>query len=277
MTAAAALFERSKAGTDERPPSPGFAVERAVVRAEGRTLLDIEGLSFRPGELCGLIGHNGSGKTTLLKLLARQIKADEGTILYGGQALSDFGAREYACQVAWLPQALPAAESLTVAELVALGRYPWHGALGRFSAEHQRACDKAIAATGIEPFADRLVDTLSGGERQRAWLAMLIAQQPECMLLDEPIAALDLVHQVSVMELVHSCARERGMAVVVVLHDVNIAARFCDRIVALRGGRVIQDCAPAELMTPQVLEEVYGLPMRVVTHPDSGAPLGFAR
>lgn len=259
------------------PAASGFALEGAVVRAEGRSLLDVDALSFRPGELCGLIGHNGSGKSTMLKLLARQITPDQGSVLYGGRPVSDFASREFARTVAWLPQSLPSADSMTVAELVALGRYPWHGALGRFSETHQKACDEAIAQTEIDPLAGRLVDTLSGGERQRVFLAMLIAQAPECMLLDEPIAALDLVHQISVMELVQSIARERGMAVIVVLHDVNIAARFCDRIVALKGGRVIQDLAPDTLMDAAILEEIYGLPMHVTRHPETGAVLGFAR
>ncbi|MCR4268928.1 ABC transporter ATP-binding protein [Nitratireductor sp. ZSWI3] len=258
------------------PKGRGFAAQDVVVRAGGRTLLGISDLAFRPGEVCGLIGHNGSGKSTLLKLLARQMAPDHGTVLFGGRAVGDFSSRDFARAVAWLPQNLPAADSLTVAELVALGRYPWHGALGRFSARHREACAEAIAATGVDPLAGRLVDTLSGGERQRAWLAMLLAQSPECMLLDEPIAALDLVHQLGVMDLVRSCARERGMGVVVVLHDVNIAARFCDRVVALKGGHVVHDLAPEALMTPAVLEEIYGLPMHVVSAPGTSTPLGFA-
>jgi ferric hydroxamate transport system ATP-binding protein len=134
-----------------------------------------------------------------------------------------------------------------------------------------------MALTDVEPFADRLVDTLSGGERQRAWLAMLVAQDAECLLLDEPISALDIAHQVEVLSLVQRLSRDRGVGVAVVLHDVNMAARFCDEILALRGGRLIARGAPDAIMTPAELEAIYGVPMGVTQHPETGRAISFVR
>ena len=134
-----------------------------------------------------------------------------------------------------------------------------------------------MALTDVEPFADRLVDTLSGGERQRAWLAMLVAQDAECLLLDEPISALDIAHQVEVLSLVQRLSRDRGVGVVVVLHDVNMAARFCDEILALRGGRLIARGAPDAIMTPAELEAICGVPMGVMQHPETGRAISFVR
>lgn len=139
----------------------------------------------------------------------------------------------------YLPQHPPGTDGLTVRELVALGRYPWRGPLGRYTTEDQTLIDQAIADTGLGGFQHRAVDTLSGGERQRAWIAMLLAQQTRCLLLDEPISALDVKHQVETLRLVHRLAEQRELTVIVVLHDVDLAARFCDRLVALKGGQLI--------------------------------------
>jgi iron complex transport system ATP-binding protein len=166
---------------------------------------------------------------------------------------------------------------MTVRELVALGRYPWHGALGRFGPEDRRKVAEAMALTDVASRAGQLVDTLSGGERQRAWIAMLVAQDADCVLLDEPISALDVAHQVEVLSLVARLGRERGVGSVVVLHDVNMAARFCDEIVALHSGRLVDRGKPAAIMTPARLEAIYGVPFATVPHPDTGAPIGFVR
>src|SRR5690606_35749392 len=137
-----------------------------------------------------------------------------------------------------------AASGMLVKELVALGRYPWHGALGRFGTTDRQKVEEAIELTGIAPFADRMVDTLSGGERQRVWLAMLVAQDAECLLLDEPTSALDIAHQIEVLSLVQKLSHEKNLSVFVVLHDVNMAARFCDAVFALHSGRLIAQSTP---------------------------------
>ncbi len=254
-----------------------FTLDAVSFAIPERVLLEPLTLALPARRVVGLIGHNGSGKSTLLKLLARQQPVSSGTIQFEGKALKDWGDRPFARKVAYLPQQTPPASGMLVKELVALGRYPWHGALGRFGQTDRDKVAEAMALTDVEMFADRLVDTLSGGERQRVWLAMLVAQDAECLLLDEPISALDVAHQMEVLSLVHRLSAERGIGVVVVLHDVNMAARFCDEIIALHGGKLIARGAPEAIMTEPELEAIYGIPMGVMAHPDTGKPISFVR
>ncbi len=163
---------------------------------------------------------------------------------FEGKALPHWGNRPLARKLAYLPQQTPPAAGMLARELVALGRYPWHGALGRFGEADRAKVEEAMALTGTGPLADRLVDTLSGGERQRVWLAMLVAQDPQCLLLDEPTSALDIAYQIEVLALIRQLSHAKGLGVVIVLHDINMAARFCDEILALRAGRLIaRGCA----------------------------------
>jgi len=256
---------------------PLLELSDASFSVSERTLLQPLTLALGGRRVIGLVGHNGSGKSTLLKLLARQQPVSGGLVSFGGRALSDWSERAFARKVAYLPQQIAPAPGMLVRELVAFGRYPWHGVLGRFGATDRQKVEEAMALAGVEPFADRLVDTLSGGERQRVWLAMLIAQDTECLLLDEPISALDVVHQVEVLALVRRLAWERGLCVLAVLHDVNMAARFCDEILALKAGRLIARGTPHDIMTPACLQSIYGIAMEVVAHPVTGQPVSFVR
>ncbi|PZQ47336.1 MAG: iron ABC transporter substrate-binding protein [Rhodovulum sulfidophilum] len=253
---------------------PLFEIDGLAVDVPGRRLIDKLTLTLPEGSMTALIGHNGSGKSTLLKVLARQIRPAAGTVRFGGRPLADWPGRELARELAFLPQYTPAAEGMLVHELVALGRYPWHGALGRPGPADHAAIEEAIEVCALGPITDRLVDTLSGGERQRAWLAMMIAQGARCLLLDEPISALDIAHQIDVLALVRRLCEEQGRSVVVVLHEVNMSARFCDHVVAMREGAVCLEGGPADLMTPEALARVYGLPMQVLSRPD-GAPVAI--
>ncbi|MDR6955050.1 iron complex transport system ATP-binding protein [Ancylobacter sp. 3268] len=260
---------------DEVAP-PLFDLDEVRFDVPGRVLLEPLTLVLPTGRVIGLIGHNGSGKSTLLKILARQQPASGGTVRFAGRALGEWTDRGFARKLAYLPQAAPPAAGLLVRELVALGRYPWHGALGQFSDIDRRKVDEAIELTGIAPFADRLVDTLSGGERQRAWLAMLVAQDAECLLLDEPTSALDIAHQLEVLTLVRRLSAVKQLSVIAVLHDINMAARFCDEILALRQGRLIARGTPADIVTPPRLEAIYGVRMEVLARADGAllaAPL----
>ncbi|WP_273428117.1 ATP-binding cassette domain-containing protein [Marinobacter sp.] len=241
-----------------------FEVSSLGVRIGDTTIVKDINLDFREGEVTALLGHNGSGKSTLLKVLARQLAPAKGDVRLLGNCKHRTDAREFARTVGYLPQHPPGTDGLTVRELVALGRYPWRGPLGRYTSDDYELIDQAIADTGLTPFRHRSVDTLSGGERQRAWIAMLLAQQTRCLLLDEPISALDVKHQVETLRLVHRLAEERDLTVVVVLHDVDLAARFCDRLVALRGGQLIADGTPQEIMNSGTLETIYGVPMGVM-------------
>lgn len=257
--------------------APLFELNEVSFSIPGRTLLQPLSLRLAGGRVIGLIGHNGSGKSTLIKLLARQQPASGGVVSFEGRALSNWSDRAFAREVAYLPQQTPPVSGMLVKELVALGRYPWHGPLGHFGKiDHERVAE-AMALADIEPFADRLVDTLSGGERQRVWLAMLVAQNAKCLLLDEPTSALDVTHQVEVLSLVKKLAQERGLGALVVLHDVNMAARFCDEILALKEGRLIARGTPKSIMTPRQLQAIYGIAMDVITHPVTGVPVSFVR
>jgi iron complex transport system ATP-binding protein len=231
-----------------------------------------------PGRgVTGLVGQNGSGKSTLLRLLARQQPPSSGTVWFDGRPLNAWRDREFARAVGFLPQHTPLAVGLTVRELVSLGRYPWHGALGRFSDADRQKVDEALALTSTDCLSGRFVDTLSGGERQRAWVAMLIAQDARLLLLDEPLSALDVAHQLSVMALVRRLALERDRAVLIVLHDINLAARYCDEIVALKNGKLVARGAPGEFMTPARLEEIYDVAMAVFRHPEMDVPVAYVR
>lgn len=252
-----------------------FTTEDLSFAVDGRTLLDRIDVSFKAGEISALVGHNGSGKSTLLKLLARQIKPSYGAIRFDGQELSSLGARHFARSVAYLPQDVSAASSMTVRELVACGRYPWHGALGRFTQRDRDKVEEAMRLTHIEAFGERMIDTLSGGERQRAWIAMLMAQDSQCLLLDEPTSALDIAHQMEVLSLVRRLSREKGLSVVIVLHDINMATRFCDHIYALKQGALIASGTPASLMNRDTLQEIYGIAMDVTPHPMLDVPLAY--
>ncbi len=244
--------EAAKAST------PLFEISQASFSVGQRVLLKPLTLTLPTRRMIGLIGHNGSGKSTLIKLLARQHTPTEGAISFEGRRLEEWRDRPYARKVAYLPQQPPGAAGMLVSELVALGRYPWHGPLGRFGAEDRRIVEEAMELTDVSTYRDRAIDTLSGGERQRVWLAMLVAQNPKCLLLDEPTSALDISHQVDVLSLVRRLTEERGLGVIVVLHDVNMAGRVCDDIVALHSGEIIARGKPAEIMTPDRLQAIYG-------------------
>ncbi|MCQ4158690.1 ATP-binding cassette domain-containing protein [Roseomonas sp. GC11] len=254
---------------------PLFQLEEAGFRAGPRWLLHPLSLRLAPGRIIGLIGHNGSGKSTLLKLLARQMAPSQGQIRFAGRPLAAWGGRDLARQVAYLPQHPAPAPGMLVRELVALGRYPWHGALGRFGAADAEKVEAALRATEVAALAERQVETLSGGERQRAWLAMLVAQEARCLLLDEPISALDVAHQVEVLELVRRLGRERRIGTILVLHDVNMAARYCDEIIALHSGRLVAQGEAAAMMRAETLRDIYGLPFVMLPHPAGAVPLAF--
>lgn len=252
-----------------------FALSGVSYAVPGRQLIDSLDLTLQPGVVTALVGRNGSGKSTLLRMLSGQARPSAGSIAYQGRALNDWHRQELARDLAYLPQVTPPAEGMQLGELVALGRYPWRGALGRLRTEDRQAIASAIARCGLSHLTERLVDTLSGGERQRGWIAMMLAQGARTLLLDEPISALDVAHQVEVLGLVHDMCRETGLSAVIVLHDVNMAARYCDRVVALGGGKLLLNGPVSDLMTPQALMQVYGLDMTVAVQ--DGDPFALPR
>ncbi len=257
--------------------APLLSLADVTFAVDGRTLLHPLTVELSAGRSIALIGHNGSGKSTLLKLIGRQQAPSGGTIVFEGKPLNQWGSRAFARRLAYLPQRTPAAPGMLVKELVALGRYPWHGALGRFGETDRRKVEEAIELTAIGKFADRMVDSLSGGERQRVWLAMLVAQDATCLLLDEPISALDIGHQLEVLSLTHDLCRQKGISIITVLHDINMAARFCDEIVALHSGRMIAHGTPDAIMTTEELARIYDVRMDVLHQPSNGRLIAMAQ
>lgn len=253
----------------------GFRLVGAGLDYGPRTVLHDLDAVFLPGRVYGLVGHNGSGKSSLLSLLAGHRQPSRGEVLFEDKPVAAWGVRDFARRVAFLPQTLAETDGLSVRELAGFGRYPWRGLFGRPGEADHAAVEEALAEAGVAGWADRPVDTLSGGERQRAWLAMLLAQQPSCLLLDEPIAALDLARQVEMLSLTRRLCADKGIGSIIVLHEINMAARFCDRLVAMKQGRIIAEGTPAELMNERSLEAIYDLKMVTLRHPVSGAVVGL--
>lgn len=220
-----------------------------------------------------IVGPNASGKSTLLRGLARMLPPRTGSVYLDGQAITRFSTKEVARRIGLLPQTSIAPEGITVADLVARGRYPHQRLLRQWSHEDELAVREALAATGVDDLAERLVDELSGGQRQRVWLAMTLAQQTPLLLLDEPTTFLDIAHQVEVLDLCADLHEERGHTLVLVLHDINQACRYASHLVAMSEGRIVARGDPCEIVTADLVEDVFGLPCLVVPDPATGAPL----
>ena len=240
---------------------------------DGKTIIVHEiDLRIDARSITALVGPNGCGKSTLLRGISRLLKPVTGSAYLDGREIHTMGAKELAKRLGILPQAPVAPEGLTVHELVAQGRYPHQSWLRQWSHDDERIVLEALETTNLTEFADRPVDTLSGGQRQRAWIAMALAQETEVLLLDEPTTYLDMAYQVDVLDLLAEL-HERGRTIVMVLHDLNQAARYADTIVALRDGEIVTNGTPTEVVTPEIVREVFGLSTQVVNDPVTGTPM----
>lgn len=228
------------------------------------------------GQITALVGPNGCGKSTLLRGLARLLAPRGGAAYLDGKAIHQLPTRELARQLGILPQSPVAPEGLTVRELVAQGRYPHQSWFQQWAADDEAAVLKALELTGMAALAERPVDALSGGQRQRAWIAMTLAQATPVILLDEPTTFLDLSHQIEVLQLLERLNREEGRTIVMVVHDLNHATRHASHLVALKAGAVAAAGPPAEVVTPALLREVFGVEGAVIPDPRSGVPLCIA-
>jgi iron complex transport system ATP-binding protein len=237
------------------------------------TVVDGLDLDIVAGTITAVIGPNGCGKSTLLRALGRLLKPSRGQVLLDGERIDKRSTREVAKVLGVLPQAPIAPEGLTVADLVARGRHPHQAWYRQWSADDEEAVAQALEWTGIADLAERPIDELSGGQRQRAWISMALAQGTDLLLLDEPTTFLDLAHQVEVLELIRRLHREAGRTVVMVLHDLNLAARYADRLVAMREGQIVAAGEPGDVVTESMLADVFGLAARVIPDPVSGTPL----
>jgi iron complex transport system ATP-binding protein len=240
--------------------------------ADQPVLIGID-LSVNPGEVVALIGPNGAGKSTVLRVASGVLTPIAGRVLVGGLDISRVNPRERARRIAVVPQDGTIPSGLFVREMVGLGRTPYLRALLGPTSDDRRAVEWAMEAAGIESLADRFVDELSGGERQRVVLARALAQRPKLLLLDEPTANLDLHHQVAMLELVRGLSRERGLAVLAAVHDLQLAALYCDRVALLNAGRIVSQGPPEAVLTAPLLLQTFGQRVVLSPHPTHGVPL----
>jgi iron complex transport system ATP-binding protein len=250
-----------------------LSTDRVTLGYGGAPVVDDVTLALPDRATTVIVGANGCGKSTLLRGLARLLKPADGACLLDGEAVHQLPTREVARVLGLLPQQPVSPEGITVVDLVSRGRQPHRTALSRWSAADEDAVAAALEMTGTTELADRSVDELSGGQRQRVWIALALAQQPEILLLDEPTTYLDVAHQIDLLDLLHALRTERGTTVVMVLHDLNLAARYADHLIAMRAGRIVAAGAPAEVVTADLVREVFGLEAQVVADPVAGTPL----
>ena len=272
MTLASPLeLPRGEGGPPTRLRAHGLALgygDPAIVH-------DVD-LEVRPGALTVVVGANASGKSTLVRGLARLLPPAAGRVTLDGVDLGRLPSRRLARTIGVLPQSPIAPEGIRVAELVARGRYPHQGMFRGHRSDDDAIVAAALEATATSTLVDARVDELSGGQRQRVWIAMALAQQPRILLLDEPTSALDVAHQVEVLDVLRAEVA-RGMTVVLVIHDLTLAARYADELVVMAGGRILAQGAPGEVLTGEVVRRAFGIEARLLEDPDTGRPVILPR
>ncbi|MEV0142882.1 MULTISPECIES: ABC transporter ATP-binding protein [Streptomyces] len=251
---------------------PRLAARGVTVGYGGRTVIDQLDVAIPSGVITTIIGPNGCGKSTLLRTLTRLLKPAGGTVVLDGEDIGTLRTKDVAKKLGLLPQAPVAPEGLTVADLVARGRHPHQSWLRQWSSDDAAVVRRALAMTGVADLADRTVDSLSGGQRQRVWISMTLAQGTDLLLLDEPTTYLDLAHAIDVLDLVDDL-HESGCTVVMVLHDLNLATRYSDNLVVMRGGAVLAQGHPRDVITAELLHEAFGLRAQVIDDPVGDRPL----
>ena len=250
--------------------SPAIDAQAVTFSVDAKHLLDGVDLRAERGQFVGLIGPNGAGKSTLLRAISNVLGYQEGSVSLHGADLKSLPARKVAELLALVPQIAPYTQGFTAFELVLMGRYPH---LGRFQVEGEaddRIAMEAMRLTETESFTSRTLDTLSGGERQRVFLARAVAQQPRVLLLDEPTSNLDILHQLKILGLVRRLVND-GLTAIAAIHDLNLAARYCDRLVLLHEGRVVTDGRPEEVLTAETLESAFGVRSALYRDPNTGS------
>lgn len=260
-----------ESGTETASPER-LAARGVTVGYGARTVIEDLDVAIPPGVITTIIGPNGCGKSTLLRTLARLLKPSGGRVVLDGEDIARLRTRDVAKKLGLLPQAPVAPEGLTVSDLVARGRHPHQSWLRQWSSDDAAVVERALAMTGVSDLADRAVDTLSGGQRQRVWISMTLAQGTDLLLLDEPTTYLDLAHAIDVLDLV-SDLQGAGCTVVMVLHDLNLAARYSDNLVVMRSGSLLAQGHPRDVITAELLYEAFGLRARVIDDPVGDRPL----
>ncbi|AKZ54899.1 iron-enterobactin transporter subunit, ATP-binding component of ABC superfamily [Streptomyces ambofaciens ATCC 23877] len=250
-----------------------LSAENVTLAYDQRVIAEKLSVEIPDNSFTVIVGPNACGKSTLLRALSRMLKPSDGRVLLDGNVIQSMPAKQVARTLGLLPQSSIAPDGITVGDLVGRGRYPHQGILRQWSAEDERVVQESMAQTGISELADRYVDELSGGQRQRVWIAMALAQQTPLLLLDEPTTYLDIQHQIDVLDLCAELHEEQGRTLVAVLHDLNHAARYATHLIALRGGEIIAEGAPKDIVTAELVERVFGLRCQVIDDPETGTPL----
>ena len=250
-----------------------LVVESLRLGYDGRVVIDELDLCVPQGRITAVVGPNACGKSTLLRGLAGLLRPSAGTVRLDGRDIRSIPSRQFARMVGLLPQQPIAPEAIAVAELVGRGRYPHQGLFRQWTPQDDAAVTSAMAATATLELADHPVDELSGGQRQRVWIAMVLAQDTDVLLLDEPTTFLDVAHQIDVLDLLMRLNRDRGTTIVMVLHDLNLAARYADHLIVMSSGRVIAEGDPSEVVTPGIVREAFGIQCLVVDDPVCGSPM----
>lgn len=247
--------------------------QKLTLAYEGAPIVRNLNLSIPTGKITVLVGANGCGKSTLLRGLARLLKPQSGTVYLDGKDISRLDSKTVAQRLAMLTQSPTAPLGLTVKDLVAMGRYPYQNWLQPSSKEDQAKIQEALSITTLSELADQPLDSLSGGQRQRAWIAMVLAQDTNILLLDEPTTYLDLAHQVELLDLLQLLHQTKGKTIVMVLHDLNLACRYADYLIAVQKGKVYGVGTPQQVMTEVMVQEVFGLKSRIIPDPIAGTPM----
>lgn len=249
-----------------------ITTNKLCIGYDEKLIVDQLDLSIKQGKITSLVGANGSGKSTILKGISRLLKPQSGYVYLNGKLISQQKTSDVAKQLAILPQNPTAPEGLTVAELIAYGRFPHQKGMGSLSKKDKEIIAWAVDITGMRKFANRAVDHLSGGQRQKAWIAMALAQDTEIMFLDEPTTFLDMAHQIEVLQLLEKLNVEEKRTIVMVIHDLNHASRYSQEIVAIKKGRIVQSGPPAQVMNAELLETVFGVKCSIIHDSMTGKP-----
>ncbi|RUM49368.1 MAG: cobalamin/Fe(3+)-siderophore ABC transporter ATP-binding protein [Marinomonas sp.] len=249
-----------------------LGTQSITLKHDDHAIIDGLDVTFPAGKVTAIVGPNGCGKSTLLNGLSRVHLPSSGHILLNGKDIHSMPAKQVAKKLALLPQETSAPDGITVRELIRFGRHPHQSLFKQWGMDDRTAIEFALQAANLESLGDRLLDMLSGGQRQRAWIAMSIAQETPLLLLDEPTSALDLGHQIEVFDLIRELAAA-GKTIIMVVHDLAMAARYADHLIAMKGGEIVAQGSPKQVITPEILEDLYGVHCDLLADPHTGAPI----
>ena len=254
-----------------------FYTQKISTGYEERLILEDMNINVPAGKFSVLIGPNGCGKSTLLKSFARLLKPKRGNVILDGKSIYELPTQHLAKQIGLLPQSPIVPAGITVADLVARGRFPYQNLFGQLGKEDYEAISGAMEAMGIMELADKSVDSLSGGQRQRVWIALVLAQNTDILLLDEPTTYLDIAYQVEILDCLARLNKARKTTIVAILHDINLSIRYADHIFAMKKGKLIAEGNPKDIITPDLMQTIYGMDSTIINDPETGDPYVIPR